>query len=159
MYIVSSDIFLSVTALTFTKVLDPNSGYGLQFLFFMIVYIYVCSQSTTISHLFSSSFCFIGFAAAGFKPAKDIYLITAILTYLVVVFMIAKIKAVSFCMKKHKNDKKTTKKLKETTKNWKNEKNTKNNQKYFRKFLKYQNYKWQKKKKEIIIIIEKKEKK
>lgn len=59
MYIVSSDIFLSVTALTFTKVLDPNSGYGLQFLFFMIIYIYVCSQSTTISHLFSSYMLFI----------------------------------------------------------------------------------------------------
>jgi len=58
-YIIYREIFISVVAVTYTKIFDPNSGYGLQFIFFIVLYIYVTLQSNSVSHQFSKYMLFI----------------------------------------------------------------------------------------------------
>ena len=48
MYFLYKEIFQSVVALNYTKLLDPNSGYGLQFLIVISIFLYFSNKAQSI---------------------------------------------------------------------------------------------------------------
>ena len=52
MYFLYKEIFQSVVALNYTKLLDPNSGYGLQFLIVISIFLYFSNKAQSIPQNF-----------------------------------------------------------------------------------------------------------
>ena len=61
MYFLYKEIFQSVVALNYTKLLDPNSGYGLQFLIVISIFLYFSNKAQSIHQNFFNFILFIVF--------------------------------------------------------------------------------------------------
>ncbi len=61
MYFLYKEIFQSVVALNYTKLLDPNSGYGLQFLLVISIFLYFSNKAQSIPPEFFNFILFIVF--------------------------------------------------------------------------------------------------
>ena len=59
MYLLSKDILRSVVSITYVKLFDPNSGFGLQFLLFLVLIIFLIKDSKTIPGKFFIYFIYI----------------------------------------------------------------------------------------------------
>ena len=60
-YLNNKEIFRSVISVVYTKLLDPNSGFGLQFLLITCIFIYFSNQSKSIPTSFFNYILFISF--------------------------------------------------------------------------------------------------
>ena len=58
-YITNKEIFRSVISVVYTKLLDPNSGFGLQFIVIICIFLYLSNEAKTIPTSFFNYFLFV----------------------------------------------------------------------------------------------------
>jgi len=58
-YLNNKEIFRSVISVVYTKLLDPNSGFGLQFLVIICIFLYLSTEAETIPSSFINYFLFV----------------------------------------------------------------------------------------------------